>query len=90
MEKSSQASKPRRNPFRSEQDAFRVVVYIVVAALVIVLATRLISTWLGVVLAIIALAAGLIQTVSWLAQMLGDPAVEDPAPRRGRSDGEDA
>lgn len=87
MKSSSRSRGPRRNPFRSEQDAFRVVVYIVAVALIIVLATTLISTWLGVVLAIITVAAGLIQTVIWLAALLGAPDDSEPqAPVDGQED----
>jgi hypothetical protein len=68
------AQKPRRNPFRSEQDAFRVLLYILAAALIIFLAATLISTWLGVVLAIIAVALGTIQTTIWLRDMINAPS----------------
>lgn len=73
MMQSGQPSEPLRNPFRSERDAFRVVVYVVVVGLVIFLAATLVATWLGAVLGIIAVAAGLIQTVLWLREMLSAP-----------------
>lgn len=73
MSASGQDGKPLRNPLRSERDAFRVLVYIVVAALLIVLAATLVGTWAGVVLALVALVLGLTQTVSWLAAMLSTP-----------------
>lgn len=61
-----------RNPFRSEADAFRVLVIIVIAAAVVIAAAELIATWLGVTLALLAIALGLWQAVGWLRVGLGE------------------
>lgn len=70
-----------RNPFRNEADAFRVLVMIVVAAAVVIAAAELIGTWLGVILALVAIAIGIYATIGWLRVGLGeadDPASGDP------------
>lgn len=76
---------PTRNPFRSEQDAFRIVVYVVVAGLIVFLAATLVATWLGVVLAIVAVAAALVKIVAWLSELLGDPAPSQRQEDEGNS-----
>lgn len=55
-----------RNPFRNEADAFRLLVMIVVAAGIVIAAALLVSSWLGAVLGLIAICAGLYATVGWL------------------------
>lgn len=68
-----------RNPFRSEADAFRILVMIVVVAAVVIAAALLVGSWLGVVLGLIAIAFGLKATVGWLRVGLGEPD-DDPDP----------
>lgn len=63
-----------RNPFRSEADAFRVLVIIVVAAAVVIAAAVLVATWLGAVLAMLLIGAGAYATVGWLRVALSAPA----------------
>lgn len=60
-----------RNPFRNEADAFRVLVMIVVAAAVVIAAAELVATWLGVLLAIAAIALGAYASFGWLRVGLG-------------------
>ena len=67
------ADKELRNPFRSEADAFRVLVMFVVAAAAVIASAVLISTAVGAILAVIAIAIGLWRSGSWLGQMLGEP-----------------
>lgn len=55
-----------RNPFRSEADAFRVLVIIVVAAAIVIVAALLVGDWLGAILGLIAIALGIKSTVGWL------------------------
>ncbi len=70
-----------RNPFRSEADAFRVLVIIVIAAAIVIAGAVLVASWLGAVLAAIAVALGVRATIGWLRVGLGEPAEEDePAP----------
>src|SRR5690242_11577481 len=64
-----------RNPLRSETEAFRFLVAVIVGALVIVGAAYL-NTWLGVAAAIVAVAG----IVWWLLQE-PIPGAADPAPR---------
>lgn len=69
-----------RNPFRSEADAFRILVMIVVVAAAVIAAALLVGSWLGVVLGLIAIAFGLKATVGWLRVGLREPdAGPDPA-----------
>jgi Flp pilus assembly pilin Flp len=69
-----------RNPFKSEEDAFRILVLIVAVAVVVIAAAVLISTTVGAILGAIAIAIGLWRAGSWLAVMLGEPDEDD---RRG-------
>jgi hypothetical protein len=78
-----------RNPFRNESDAFRVLVMILVAAAIVLAAAELVGSWLGVVLGLIAICAGIWATLGWLREALGeneDPPV-DPDLRRREPDG---
>ena len=61
------------NPFRNEEDAFKVLVVIVVAAVVVIAAAVLISSTVGAILGAIAIALGLWKTVAWLSVALGEP-----------------
>ena len=71
-----------RNPFRSEADAFRIVMMIVIAA------ALLISSTVGAVLGLIAILAGLWATVGWLRIALSERE-EEPDPRPPSGSGED-
>lgn len=76
---SEPAAEPEmRNPFRSEADAFRVLVIIVIAAAVVIAAALLVGSWLGAVLGLVAIALGLRSTVGWLRVGLSERE-EDPA-----------
>lgn len=66
-----------RNPFKSEEDAFRVLVIIVAAAVIVIAAAVLISSTVGAILAAIAIALGLWKTVGWLMVALGEPDEDD-------------
>lgn len=65
-----------RNPFRSEADAFRVLVIIVIAAGIVIAAALLVGSWLGAILGLIAIALGLKSTVGWLRVGLSEPKEE--------------
>jgi hypothetical protein len=73
------AGEQMRNPFRKEEDAFRVLVIIVVAAAIVIASAVLISRTLGAILAAIAITIGLWKTVGWLGSALGEPD-EEQAP----------
>lgn len=66
-----------RNPFRSEADAFRILVMIVAVAAVVIAAAELVGSWLGVILGLIAIAAGLWATVGWLRVGLEERSESD-------------
>lgn len=66
-----------RNPFKSEQDAFRILVVIVAVAAIVIACAVLISTTLAAILGVIAVAIGVWRAGGWLAQMLGPPDDED-------------
>ena len=77
--------KQARNPFRSEADAFRVLVIIVIVAAIVIAAALLVGSWLGFVLALIAIALGIRSTIGWLRDGLaereeGPPAGSGPPP----------
>lgn len=83
---SEQAPEPEmRNPFRSEADAFRVLVMIVVAAAIVIAGALLVGSWLGALLALVAIAFGLKSTIGWLRVGLQEreeepPEGEEPTP----------
>lgn len=68
-----------RNPFRSEADAFRVLVIIVVAAAIVIAAALLVGQWLGAVLGVVAITLGIWQMIGWLRVGLGEPEETDQA-----------
>ena len=77
-----------RNPFRSEADAFRVLVMIVVAGGVVIASAVLISTTVGAVLALIAILIGIWATIGWLRVALSERDEEpDPGPPPGSGEG---
>jgi len=65
-----------RNPFRSEADAFRILVIIVAVAAVVIAAALLVASWLGAVLGLVAIAIGAIKSIGWLRVGLGEPDEE--------------
>lgn len=65
-ETSPTEEKPLRNPFRSEADAFRLLVIIGVAVAVIVVAAKLGGPWVGVPVAIVVIGLGIRATALWL------------------------
>lgn len=74
-----------RNPFRSEADAFRVLVMIVVAAAIVIAGALLVGSWLGALLGLIAIVLGLKSTIGWLRVGLQEreeppPEGEEPTP----------
>ena len=81
-----------RNPFRSEADAFRILVMFVVAAGIVIAAALLVGSWLGVALAVVAIGIGLWSALGWLRAGLAERDEEpDRAPSPGtREDGDPA
>jgi hypothetical protein len=69
--------KELRNPFQSEEDAFRILVMIIAVAVVVIACAVLISSTLGVILGVIAIAFGLWHAGRWLIQMLDEPDEDD-------------
>lgn len=70
---SSVPGKELRNPFRSEADAFRILVMFVAAAAIVIACAVLITPTLGAILAAIAICVGLWRAGAWLGEMLGEP-----------------
>jgi hypothetical protein len=68
-----------RNPLRSEAEAFRFLVVVIVGALVIVGAAY-VNTWLGVAVAILAVAG-----IGWWLMQEPVPGAADPPPRLSSS-----
>jgi hypothetical protein len=66
-----------RNPFKSEADAFHILVLILIAAAVVIACAVLVSPTLGAILGAIAIAIGLWRAGGWLAVMLGEPDEDD-------------
>ena len=77
-----------RNPFRSEADAFRIVVMIVVAGAIVIGSALLISSTVGAILALIAILIGAWATVGWLRVALSERD-EEPGPGPPSGSGED-
>jgi len=67
-----------RNPFRSESDAFRLLVIIGVAIAVMVAAAKLGGPWVGVPVAVIVFGIGIRATFRWLRLAVGDREAEGP------------
>ena len=76
-----------RNPFQSEEDAFRILVMIIAAAVIVIACAVLISTTLGAILAVVAIVIGLWRAGGWLGQMLGAPDDDESADGPSRPDG---
>ena len=68
----AEEKKPFRNPFRSEADAFRLLVIIGVAVAAIVVAAKLGGPWVGVPVALIVLGLGIRATALWLKVALAE------------------
>ena len=66
MTEEREATKPYRNPFRSEADAFRLLVIIGVAIAIMVAAAKLGGPWVGIPVAVIVLGLGVRATALWL------------------------
>lgn len=64
--------RPLRNPFRSEQDAFRLLVIVGGAVAAIVLAATLGGPWVGVPVAAVLIAAGLRASARWLRRAIAE------------------
>lgn len=76
---------PLRNPFRSEADAFRLLVIIGASVAAIAAAAALGGPWLGLPVAVILIAAGMRASYRWLRRSLEAPATGEAPP-----DGEEA
>jgi len=78
----TEASEPKkwRNPFRSEADAFRLLVIIGLAVAAIVIAAKLGGPWLGVPVALILIGLGTRATLRWLKVAVEE---RDPEARTG-------
>lgn len=63
----------RRNPFRNEADAFRILVIVVLAAAIVIAAAVLIAPWLGAALGLAALVLACWSVVGWLRVELSEP-----------------
>lgn len=72
-----------RNPFRSEQDAFRLLVLIGLGVLAVVLTATLVSGWVGLGVAVVLLGVAGRATFRWLrASVARRESVPDaPEPR---------
>jgi hypothetical protein len=67
-----------RNPFRSEADAFRLLVIIGAAAAVVIAATVALGPGAGAVLAAILLIAGLWSAFRWVREGIAPATEPDP------------
>ncbi len=68
-----------RNPFQNESDAFRLLVMILAGFGVVIAASEIVGTWLGLTLGLILIAIGLYAAIGWLRVGLGEND-EDPEP----------
>lgn len=55
-----------RNPLQNESDAFRVLVMILAGFGVVVAASEIVGSWLGLTLGLILIGIGLYFTIGWL------------------------
>jgi len=67
-----------RNPFRSESDAFRLLIIIGVAIAVMIAAAKLGGPWVGIPVAVIVFAIGIRATFRWLRLAVADREAEGP------------
>lgn len=66
MAEDREENKPFRNPFRSEADAFRLLVIIGVAIAIMVAAAKLGGPWVGIPVAVVIFGLGIRATALWL------------------------
>jgi hypothetical protein len=66
-----------RNPFRSEGDAFRLVVLILVSGALIVASAVLVSRTVALVVAGLLLGVGLVRTGIWIRRSIASPDDEN-------------
>ena len=69
-----------RNPFRSESDAFRLLVIIGIAIAVMVAAAKLGGPWIGVPVAVVVFGIGIRASFRWLRLAVSDRDAEGPEP----------
>ena len=69
-----------RNPFRSESDAFRLLVIIGGAIAVMIAAAKLGGPWVGIPVAVVVFGVGIRATWRWLRLALADREAEGPQP----------
>lgn len=67
---------PLRNPFRSEADAFRLLLIVGAAVLAVVLAATLGGPWVGGPVALVLLAVGARATYRWLRRAMAEPEAD--------------
>ena len=67
-----------RNPFRSEADAFRLLLIIGAAVVAITLAGVLGGPWVGVPVAVLLIGAGIRAAYRWLRQGIENPDDDEP------------
>ena len=67
-----------RNPFRSETDAFRLLIIIGVAIAVMIAAAKLGGPWVGIPVAVIIFGIGIRATFRWLRLAVADREAEGP------------
>jgi hypothetical protein len=63
----------RRNPFRREQDAFRILVIVAVAAVIVIAVAVAISTTAAALLGLVFVLLGGYFALRWLQYELGSP-----------------
>ena len=78
-------TEPRRNPFRSEGDAFRLLMTVVAAGALVVAVTLLTRPLVGAVVGLVLVAVGLWRASGWVRHWLG---ARPERPERGQSEQE--
>ena len=69
----------RRNPFRNEADAFRILVMVVVAGAIVIAAAELVGSWLGFALLAVAVLLATWGIVGWLRVEVSERDSDEPA-----------
>ena len=72
------ADSEMRNPFRSEADAFRLLMTFAIAGAIVIAAGLLVGSWLGLLFAGVFLLLGLRSAVGWLRLAMSDADQDDP------------
>jgi len=67
-----------RNPFRSESDAFRLLIIIGLAIALMIAAAKLGGPWVGIPVAVIVFGIGIRATFRWLRLAVADREAEGP------------